>query len=86
MATETTTNAVDATQQVLGAQFARMEAAAKAAAELEAKALERARQALEDSARLARESIEWYAQMSAAWRRMALDAAKQATDLAGFPS
>jgi len=86
MANETTAakNVVtDAVRKSVELQMARMEEATKMAAEIEAKALERARQAMDESAKLARESLNWYAEMSAAWRKMAMDAARQAADLSG---
>ena len=58
-------------------QLARMAALGERMAQVEAQALERARVAIDESARMQKETIAYWAELAAATRSIGLDAARQ---------
>lgn len=67
------------------AQVARLEAFYAQLGELEAKALEQTTTALDESARLSRETLAYGASLAAEWRKASLEAARRTAQLMVFP-
>jgi hypothetical protein len=65
-------------------QVARVEAAQAEAARLEAEGAERAREAIEEMAGLSKATLAYMTQLSAEWRKLSLEATKNAAALWGF--
>ena len=74
-------NPQDAVRKMVDEQLARMAAGYEEAAKMEAKFLEGARTAIEESARMFKDSLAYATQLSAEWRKVSLDAAKRASQL-----
>ena len=68
----------DLWKQAADAWLGRMTALTEEATKVEAMGAERARAAIDESARLARESLSYSLNLSAEWRKMMLDMTRQA--------
>lgn len=62
-------------------QLKRTEAFWKDVAEMEAKNAEQARAAIDESAKLMKETLDYGLKLSAEWRKMAMEATKRAADM-----
>ncbi len=69
---------VKATQE----QTARMEQMAEQLQEAQGQAVERSREAIDETARLMKESLSYAVQLSTEWRKITLEATKKATEIA----
>jgi hypothetical protein len=70
----------EAFQQMMRDQIARTQGLMEELSVYESVAMQRARTAVNDLAKLASDSIGYAAQLSAEWRKMALDAGRRAAD------
>ena len=73
----------DAFSQMMKDQIARTQSLMDELAVYEGVAMQRARTAVNDLAKLASDSIGYMAQLSAEWRKVALDAGRRATEAFG---
>ncbi len=75
-----------ALQAASEAQLARVEAFFAQVSEMETKAMEQTRTAIEESARLSRESLAYQASLAAEWRKGSLEAMRRTAQLwTSFP-
>jgi hypothetical protein len=72
--------AQQAAAKMMEDQLDRMQAFQAEIAKLEAKGVEQARQAIDEAARLWKESLSYGAQLGAAWRNLAIDATRRSVD------
>jgi hypothetical protein len=75
----------EAFSQMMRDQIARTQGLMEELAVYESVAVQRARTAVSDLAKLAGDSIGYMAQLSAEWRKVAVDAGKRAADAFGGP-
>ena len=78
--TQQAQQAQQAAAKMMEDQLDRMQAFQAEIAKLEAKGMEHARQAIDEAARLWKESISYGAQLTAAWRNLAIDATRRSVD------
>jgi len=79
---ETKTSQVrDAWKKMVDDQVARMELAYAEMARVQEQALAQNRQAVDEMAKLSRESLDYVGQLSAEWRKLTLEATKSAVGL-----
>ena len=71
----------DNIKKAIDEQSARMEAMQAEYAKLEAKSFEQAREAVDESAKIMKASFELAADLSAAWRQLAVEAMRKSTDM-----
>jgi hypothetical protein len=62
-------------------QIARMDQMAEQLHKVQGQAVERTREAIDESARLMKESLNYSVQLQAEWRKITLDATKKAADI-----
>lgn len=74
------TAAIDAWRKAAEANVARMTGMYEMLASFEGKGVEQARQAIDEGARLMRESLDYATRMSAEWRKMSLEATRNAVE------
>ncbi|MBI2389371.1 MAG: hypothetical protein HYV09_07220 [Deltaproteobacteria bacterium] len=86
MANETSQVQQNAFASSVEAQLARVEAFYNQLAELETKALEQHKNAIEESARLSRESIAYGATLAAEWRKASLEATRRTFEMMRAPT
>lgn len=67
--------------KVLGNTVARLELAGAEVARLQEHALEQNRVAIDEMAKLSKESFNYFGQLSAEWRKLTLDATRKAAEL-----
>ncbi len=67
--------------KVLGDTVARLELAGAEVARLQEHALEQNRVAIDEMAKLSKESFNYFGQLSAEWRKLTLDATRKAAEL-----
>jgi hypothetical protein len=72
--------AIDEWKKAVEAQVTRVQAFNDELARFEQKGLEHMKTAIEESNKLARESMAYIAQLSAEWRKLALEATRRAAD------
>lgn len=70
-------------KRMVDEQSGRMESIYAEMAKVEDKGVERLHSAVDESARLMKDSFSWYSELSTEWRKMSLDATRR---LAGWPS
>ncbi|MFT3765250.1 MAG: hypothetical protein QM820_07000 [Minicystis sp.] len=73
--------AQNAWKKMVDEQVARTELLFGEAARLQEQSLEQSRHAIDEMAKLTKESLNYFAQLSAEWRKLTLDAAKKSADL-----
>jgi methyl-accepting chemotaxis protein len=73
--------AQDAWKKMMGDQVARMEQAFAEAARVQEQTLEQSRRAIDDLAKLSKDSVAYYGQLSAEWRKLTLEATRKAAEL-----
>jgi hypothetical protein len=82
---ETKTSQVRETQaawkKAVDDQIARAELAYAEMGRLQEQALTQQRQAIDEMAKLTKESVDYFAQLSAEWRKLTLDAARKTAEL-----
>jgi hypothetical protein len=64
-------------------QLARLEGLAEQMAKLQGQHVERAQEAIDESARLMKESISYANQLGAEWRKLSLETTRKATEMMG---
>jgi hypothetical protein len=73
-------DAQNAWKKMMDEQLARMELAYGEVARLQEQSLEQTRHAVEEMAKLTKDSINYYGQLTAEWRKLSLEAAKKSAD------
>jgi hypothetical protein len=81
MSQDQTTQTQQEWRKMVDEQLSRLSSGLDEAARMEARSADQARAAIEELARLAKESLTWSAQMTAEWRRLTLEGARRAVDL-----
>jgi hypothetical protein len=71
-------------QKMLGDHLARVELATAELGRVQEQALEQNRLAIDEMAKLSRESVNYFGQLSAEWRKLTLDATRKAAELLTF--
>jgi hypothetical protein len=70
--------------KMLGDSLARMELAGAEIARVQEQALEQNRHAIDEMAKLSRDSFSYFGQLSAEWRKFTLEATRKAAELLTF--
>lgn len=73
--------AMDSWRKLVDEQVSRFTAMGEEVAKLEQKGLEQVRTAVDEAAKMTKESFAYAAQLSAEWRKLALEATKRASEL-----
>jgi methyl-accepting chemotaxis protein len=73
--------AQDAWKKMMGDHAARMEQMYAETARLQAQGLEQSQKAVEELARLSKDSIQYMGQLSAEWRKLTIEATKKTAEL-----
>lgn len=68
-------------KRMVDEQTGRVESLYAEIAKVEDKGVERLNAAVDESARLMKDSFSWYGEMSAEWRKMSLDATRRTAEL-----
>ena len=68
-------------KRMVDEQTGRVESLYAEMAKVEDKGIERMQAAVDESARLMKDSFSWYGEMSAEWRKMTLDATRRTAEL-----
>jgi len=71
-------------QKMLADSVARMELAGAEVARMQEQALEQNRHAIDEMAKLGKDSVDYVGQLSAEWRKLTLDATRKAAELLTF--
>ena len=71
----------NAWKKAVDEQAQRIEGWQQEYAKIESKAFDQAREAVDESAKLARAGVDLYADLSAAWRQLAVEALRRSADL-----
>jgi hypothetical protein len=74
-------NVKEGFKKLVDEQGVRVQSMFEEMAKLEARSMEQARVAIDESTRLMKSALDYQAQLSAEWRKLALEAAKRATEL-----
>ncbi len=80
-----TQQTVDAWRRMLEEQMERLDAMFEELGRLEARSMEQTRAAIDEGAKLMKESLAYATEISAEWRRLTLDAAKRSRDYFQVP-
>lgn len=73
-------DAQGAWKKMMDEQIARMEAMYGEMARMQEQTLEQSKKAVDDMAKLTKDSINYFGQLSAEWRKLSLEATKKAAD------
>lgn len=73
--------AQDAWKKMMGEHVARVEQAFAQTARFQEQGLEQGRHAIDELAKLSKDSIQYYAQLSAEWQKLAIEATKRTAEL-----
>ena len=73
--------ATETFKKLMTEQNARIEKMTEELAKIEAKGLDQMRTAIEEATRLMKSSLDYQAQLSAEWRKMAVEATRRATEM-----
>ncbi len=76
--------AQDAWKKMIDDSIARFELGYGEVARLQEQAIEQQRHAIDEMAKLGKESLAYYSQLSAEWRKLSLEAAKRTAELVTF--
>lgn len=68
-------------KKLMDEQTVRMESLHSEMAKMEDKGVERLQSAVDESARLMKDTLAWYGEMASEWRKMTLDATKRTAEL-----
>ena len=68
-------------KKLVDEQTVRMESLYSEIAKMEDKGVERMQSAVDESARLLKDTFAWYGEMTSEWRKMTLDATKRTAEL-----
>jgi hypothetical protein len=71
-------------QKMLADSIARMELASAEVARMQETALSQNRQAIDEMAKLSRDSVDYFGQLSTEWRKLTLEATRKAAELFTF--
>jgi hypothetical protein len=82
--TSQTQQTVDGFKKIIDDQLQRANSFQDELGRLEQKGIEQARAAVDEAAKLAKESLTYAAQLGAEWRKMAIEATRRATEMMTF--